>query len=95
MPIKDRKDRKTGAEHHSKAPINVVYRKIAELTLDRFNPRIHTPRQVRQIAQSIDTFGFLVPVVIDGAGNTLLGMAAFWPPCFSVGPRFLPFAPTT
>ena len=73
MPIKDRKDRKTGAEHHSKAPINVVYRKIAELTLDRFNPRIHTPRQVRQIAQSIDTFGFLVPVVIDGAGNTIAG----------------------
>ena len=30
------------------------------------NPRTHTPRQIKQIAASIQEFGFINPVLIDG-----------------------------
>jgi len=70
MMIKDRKSRN---QDRSKAAIKVIYRRIADLTLDGFNPRIHSPRQVRQIARSINSFGFLVPVITDGKGNVIAG----------------------
>lgn len=53
--------------------IEIVYRPIAELKLDPHNPRSHSPRQVRQIARSIETFGFNVPVLIDAAGKLIAG----------------------
>lgn len=53
--------------------IAITYRPIAELTLDSNNPRSHSPRQVRQIARSIETFGFNVPMLIDGAGKVIAG----------------------
>lgn len=43
----------------------VLLRPIAELKLDPRNPRVHTARQVRQIASSIRSFGFNVPVLVD------------------------------
>ena len=39
----------------------VTYRPIAELKLDSKNPHVHAPRQVKQIARSIETFGFVQP----------------------------------
>lgn len=39
------------------------------------NPRTHTPRQVKQIAASIQEFGFINPVLIDGAGGIVAGHA--------------------
>jgi DNA modification methylase len=51
----------------------VTYRAIAELALDPNNPRQHTPRQIGQIARSIDTFGFLVPVLVDGNLKVIAG----------------------
>ena len=53
--------------------IEVVYRPIAELKLDPNNPRAHSPRQVRQIARSIETFGFNVPVLIDATSKVIAG----------------------
>ena len=53
--------------------IEIAYRSIAELKLDPNNPRSHSPRQVRQIARSIETFGFNVPVLIDAAGKLIAG----------------------
>ena len=51
--------------------IRIDFRQIADLELDPRNPRAHSPRQVRQIARSIDSFGFNVPVLIDGSGKVL------------------------
>ena len=49
--------------------IEFVYRPIAALKLDPNNPRVHSPRQIRQIARSIETFGFNVPVLIDASSR--------------------------
>jgi len=46
---------------------------IDELKLDPRNPRHHSDLQIGQIAQSIETFGFNVPVVIDGNNKVLAG----------------------
>ncbi|MGB8413194.1 MAG: ParB/Srx family N-terminal domain-containing protein, partial [Candidatus Binatus sp.] len=51
--------------------LKIVFRQIADLELDPRNPRAHSPRQVRQIARSIESFGFNVPVLI-GAGRRVL-----------------------
>ena len=51
----------------------VVYRPISELKLDPRNPRVHSARQVRQIARSIGAFGFNVPVLVDANGNVIAG----------------------
>ena len=51
----------------------VVYRSISELKLDPRNPRAHSPRQIRQIARSIEAFGFVVPVLVDARGRIIAG----------------------
>jgi DNA modification methylase len=56
------------------ARIAVTYRSPAELTIAPSNPRIHTPRQIKQIARSISVFGFLIPVVVDELGRVLVGV---------------------
>jgi DNA modification methylase len=56
---------------NSAGRIEITYRHIAELKLDPNNPRSHSPRQIRQVARSIKTFGFNVPVLIDGAGKII------------------------
>jgi hypothetical protein len=40
--------------------VSVVYRRISELKLDPRNPRLHTSKQVRQIARSIEKAGILL-----------------------------------
>jgi DNA modification methylase len=46
---------------------------ISELKPDPRNPKQHSARQIKQIAQSIKTFGNLVPVLIDRDNNILAG----------------------
>jgi len=46
---------------------------LASLQLDPRNPRTHSPRQIRQIARSIEAFGFNVPVLIDGQDQVIAG----------------------
>jgi DNA modification methylase len=53
--------------------VQIAYRPIADLKADPKNPRSHSPRQIRQIGRSIETFGFNVPVLIDGAGKIIAG----------------------
>ncbi len=62
-------------EHLAKgaARLVVVVRKIEELKRDPFNPRVHSPRQIRQIARSIECFGFNVPIVIDKNKKVIAG----------------------
>jgi ParB/Sulfiredoxin domain/DNA methylase len=62
--------------------IAIVYRPTAELRLDPRNPRAHSKRQVRQIADSLKTFGFLVPVVIDRKRNVIAGHGRIMAPLF-------------
>jgi DNA modification methylase len=53
--------------------VAVVYRSIAELKLDPKNPRLHSPKQVSQIARSIEAFGFNVPVLVDADNKVIAG----------------------
>jgi len=53
--------------------IAIVYRDIAALKPDRANPRRHSKKQIRQIARSIATFGFNVPVLVDGEDKVIAG----------------------
>jgi DNA modification methylase len=46
---------------------------IERLKLDPRNPRLHSDRQVKQIARSIESFGFNVPVLVHGNNNLLAG----------------------
>ena len=68
-------------DHHAsrrKAPrlaprLSIVYRAIDELKPDPANPRRHSKKQIRQIADSIKAFGFNVPILIDREGNIIAG----------------------
>ncbi len=51
----------------------VEYRPLASLRFDPQNPRLHNKKQIRQIARSIEAFGFNVPVLIDGLGQLIAG----------------------
>jgi len=54
-------------------PTTIVRVSIADLELDARNPRIHSDRQLSQLAKSIKNFGFLWPVMIDGTRRVLAG----------------------
>ena len=51
----------------------IVYRAIDQLTPDPANPRRHSKKQIRQIAESIRIFGFNVPILIDREGKVIAG----------------------
>lgn len=51
----------------------IHYQPISRLRLDPKNPRQHGRKQVRQIANSIASFGFNVPVLIDAEGTVVAG----------------------
>jgi DNA modification methylase len=53
--------------------LTVEYCPLDSVRLDPQNPRIHSKKQVRQIARSIEKFGFNVPVLIDGRGQLIAG----------------------
>jgi DNA modification methylase len=57
----------------ARGALAVHYRVIAELALDPKNPRQHSPRQIRQIARSIETFGFVVPLLVDANRKVIAG----------------------
>jgi DNA modification methylase len=53
--------------------LSVQNRSIASLQLDPRHARIHKPRQITQIAKSIETFGFNVPILTDHTGKVIAG----------------------
>jgi DNA modification methylase len=53
--------------------LQVTERKIGDLKPHPKNARVHSDRQLHQIAKSIETFGFTVPVLIDDRGVILAG----------------------
>jgi DNA modification methylase len=61
------------ARDGSLADARVEKRPITLLRLRRRNPRTHSERQIRQIADSIETFGFTNPVLIDATDRIIAG----------------------
>jgi len=57
----------------ARGAIAVCYRPIDQLKLDPRNPRLHSRRQVRQIARSIEAFGFNVPVLVNADLKVVAG----------------------
>lgn len=57
----------------TRARLSVTYRPIEELKPDPANPRSHSKKQIRQIANSIREFGFNTPVLIDQNGTVICG----------------------
>lgn len=55
------------------AKIAITYRPVRDLKPALKNARKHSKKQIRQIAESIKTFGFTVPVLIDQAGQVIAG----------------------
>lgn len=53
--------------------LSVTYRLLSELRPDPKNPRAHSRKQIRQIAESIRQFGFTAPVLLDGDDNVVAG----------------------
>jgi DNA modification methylase len=53
--------------------LQVRYLPVARLKADPQNPRVHSDKQIRQIADSIRAFGFNVPVLIDSKCQVLAG----------------------
>src|SRR5215472_13968066 len=53
--------------------LQVVYRAIGEPKPDPKNSRLHSKKQIRQIANSVATFGFNVPVLVDADLNVIAG----------------------
>lgn len=54
-------------------PLAIAYVPITELKLDPNNPRLHSQKQIRQIARSIETFGFNVPVLVNADLHVIAG----------------------
>jgi ParB-like chromosome segregation protein Spo0J len=53
--------------------VAVEHRPISSLKPNDRNPRTHPKRQIRQIAESIRSFGFTNPVLIDDADTIIAG----------------------
>ena len=66
----------SNSQEFSLAPrltLSIVYRPTEELKPDPANPRRHTKKQIRQIADSIKAFGFNVPILVDRDGKIICG----------------------
>jgi len=61
--------------HRRKQRLEVVYRTIDEIKPDPANARRHSGKQIRKLADSIETFGFNVPVLVDAELNAVAGHA--------------------
>ena len=57
----------------STAALEVIHLPITALKPNPKNPRLHSDKQVQQIAQSIETFGFNVPILVDNRLNVVAG----------------------
>jgi ParB-like chromosome segregation protein Spo0J len=58
---------------HKTARLKIRYVPIASLKLNPGNPRVHTEKQIKQIARSIEAFGFNVPVLINRQREVIAG----------------------
>jgi DNA modification methylase len=76
MKYKSKRQPRLPARENSPMPnlnLMIVYHRIETLKLDPANPRLHSKKQIRQIARSMRTFGFIVPVLVDAELNVIAG----------------------
>jgi DNA modification methylase len=76
MKIKDKQQLDLRSAQQTLQPnldLTIVHRRIDELKPDTANPRQHSKGQIRQIADSIKVFGFIVPILIDLCRNIIAG----------------------
>src|SRR6266436_1479379 len=57
------------------APLKIKYQDPGQLRPRAKNPRTHTAKQIKQIAASIKEFGFINPILTDGADGIIAGHA--------------------
>jgi DNA modification methylase len=62
-----------GKADRSTPRLEVRYLSIDSLRSNPQNPRLHSDKQVRQIARSLEAFGPIVPVLIDGSSQVIAG----------------------
>ena len=55
--------------------VEIEYVSLGNLVLDADNPRQHSRKQIKDLADGIREFGFLVPIVIDDDGRVVAGHA--------------------
>lgn len=84
-----RQTRRAAVTGHEPGALTVVMRPITTLTVNPQNPRVHTKKQLRQIAASIRAFGFNVPVLIDGQSQIVAGHGRVLA-CLELGIRTVP-----
>ena len=53
--------------------LEIVYQSIDKLKPNRANSRTHSKKQIKQLADCIQRFGFLVPIIVDGKGRIIAG----------------------
>ena len=54
-------------------PLAIKYQSLTALRPNSNNARTHSKRQIRQIADSIRTFGFNNPILVDRSGQIIAG----------------------
>lgn len=57
----------------SNPTLQITHRRVESLQPDPRNARIHSKKQVKQIARSIEAFGFNVPILVDRVGKVIAG----------------------
>jgi hypothetical protein len=83
-------------EAASRAPrMSIVYRAIDQLKPDPANPRRHSKKQIRQIANSIEAFGLMFRCWSMPSSTSSAGTVDYSHVANSVGPRCRPFASIT
>jgi len=61
------------SNEHTKPDLQIAYLATSSLTPHPRNSRVHTPKQIEQIATSIEQFGFNTPILVDKDNQILAG----------------------
>jgi DNA modification methylase len=68
-----KKPSRNPAEGPSDLQLRIENLPISDLKLDPLNPRVHSKRQIELLAKSIQSFGFIMPVVVDSLSRVIAG----------------------
>lgn len=63
----------TDLSNTPKIELKIQYLSLSEIRADPSNPRLHGKRHIRQIAKSIEAFGFNAPILVDDEGQIVAG----------------------
>src|SRR5438045_1080099 len=66
-------ERQAAEQAHAIPLLSVTYVSTSKLLPNPANPRIHAEKQIRQIARSIQNFGFLVPILVNTRLQVIAG----------------------